>query len=244
MNTSNQNSTSKIDERLDVALCGDPMQIHLHEQRYVKALGQVLPTDDLLEIGTGLGVFSERVAPAVASYRGIEYDEEACRAARERVAEPEWITQGDAQALTFAKDSFDTVVCLEVLEHLPDYRKALDEICGVLRTDGRLIVSIPYTKIGAPSKINQYHLYEPGEDEFRKELEDRFEEVEIHFHRYRESTFETLARVLRIRKFVGTAGQYADLTRGEPREINKIVLDQVRSGMLMGIFAVASQPKR
>jgi ubiquinone/menaquinone biosynthesis C-methylase UbiE len=89
MNTSNQNSTSKIDERLDVALCGDPMQIHLHEQRYVKALGQVLPGDDLLEIVTGLGVFSERVAPAVASYRGIEYNEEACRAERERVAEPE-----------------------------------------------------------------------------------------------------------------------------------------------------------
>ena len=67
MNTSNQNSTSKIDEILDVALCGDPMQIHLHEQRYVKALGQVLPSDDLLEIGTGLGVFSERVATGFAT---------------------------------------------------------------------------------------------------------------------------------------------------------------------------------
>jgi hypothetical protein len=32
------------------------------------------------------------------------------------------VVQGDAQALPFADDSFDHVVCSEVLEHLPDGR--------------------------------------------------------------------------------------------------------------------------
>ncbi len=240
---SNQDQTLKIDERLDVALCGDLLQIHLHEQRYDKALDQVLPSDDLLEIGTGLGIFSARVAPAVACYRGIEYDEETCKAAKKRIADPEWIEQGDAQALTFSENSFDSVVCLEVIEHLTNYRKALDEIRRVLRPDGRLIASIPYAKTGAPSKTNPYHLYEPGEDEFITELHSRFRNVCVLYHRYQETLFQTLARRLRIRSIVGLAEQYAAMSRGTPTEMSKIVIDKTRSGLLLGIFVVASDPK-
>ena len=233
-----------INERLDVATCNDPLQVHLHEQRYRMALDEVSPDDDLLEIGTGLGVFSARVAPKVATYRGIEYDPAACLAAKARVENPEWIQEGDAQAMRFPDNSFDSIICLEVLEHLPDFKKALDEIRRVLRLEGRLIASIPYVKLGAPSKINPYHLYEPGEDEFRTELDRRFEEVRVYYHRYQESGFESLARKLRLRKFVGLADQYAAMSRGMPKEMRKIVLDEVRGGMLLGLFAVASRPKK
>jgi ubiquinone/menaquinone biosynthesis C-methylase UbiE len=229
-------------ERLDVATCGDPFQVHLHEQRYAKALAQAKATDHLLEIGTGLGIFSERISPKVATYHGIEYDAEACKAAKGRVPDPESITQGDAQAVQYPAESFDAVVCLEVLEHLPDYRKALDEIARVLRPNGRLIASIPYAKVGAPSKINSHHLYEPGENEFRNELGQRFKEVKIYFHRYQETTFETIARTLHIRRLCGLTNQYADISKGSPREMGKVVLDEIRSGMLIGIFAVASHP--
>lgn len=243
MNPTSTGIKNRIDERLDITLCGDPFQIHLHEQRYLAALAAVGAEDELLEIGTGLGVFSERVAPAVATYRGIEYDEEACQSAKKRVANPEWIQHGDAQALPFENNSCDVVVCLEVLEHLLDYRKALDEIHRVLRPDGRLIASIPYAKIGAPSKINPYHLYEPGEEEFRSELASRFCEASIRYHRYKESPLETCARILHLRKFVGLAHQYAEVSRGAPEEMEKIVIDSKRSGMLLGIFVVASRPK-
>lgn len=237
-------SKKKVYERLDIATCGDPFQVHLHHQRYDKALKGVHSSDDLLEIGTGLGVLSGLIAPMVTSYKGIEYDAEACQAAKKRVTNPDWITQGDAQALTFPDNSFDVVVCLEVLEHLPDYRKALNEIARVLRPKGRLIASIPYAKYGAPSQINLHHLYEPGENEFKIELDIRFDDVKIHYHRYIETFYETVARKMKLRRILGLHRQYAAISRGEPEEIKKILLDTERSGMLLGIFAIASHPKQ
>lgn len=49
----------------------------------------------------------------------------------------------DALRLPFPADSFDAVICSEVLEHIPDWRGALDEIARVLRPGGRLCVSVP-----------------------------------------------------------------------------------------------------
>jgi len=50
---------------------------------------------------------------------------------------------GDALRLPFGDGTFDAVICSEVLEHLPDYRGALDEMLRVLRPGGRLAVSVP-----------------------------------------------------------------------------------------------------
>lgn len=233
---------SGVFERLDVATCGDPFQVHLHEQRYAKALSEVGPADELLEIGTGLGIFSARVAHRVSTYRGIEYDEQACAVAKTRVENPEWISQGDAQDLELPDSVFSAVICLEVLEHLPNYRKALGEIARVLRPGGRLIVSIPYARVGAPSRTNPHHLYEPGEREFIAELQKRFGKLSVSYQRYEETLFESIARKLRVRRLFGLSAQYARLSAGESREMEKVLLDPTRSGLLLGLFVVASDP--
>ncbi|MEM6652742.1 MAG: class I SAM-dependent methyltransferase [Pseudomonadota bacterium] len=51
---------------------------------------------------------------------------------------------GDATALQFADDSFDAIICSEVLEHLPDYEAALLEMRRVLKPTGKLCVSVPH----------------------------------------------------------------------------------------------------
>ncbi|MEL6825111.1 MAG: class I SAM-dependent methyltransferase [Pseudomonadota bacterium] len=51
---------------------------------------------------------------------------------------------GDATALQFEDDSFDAIICSEVLEHLPDYHAALAEMRRVLKPGGRLCVSVPH----------------------------------------------------------------------------------------------------
>ncbi|GAA5316232.1 MAG: class I SAM-dependent methyltransferase [Candidatus Pelagadaptatus aseana] len=51
--------------------------------------------------------------------------------------------EADALALPFADDSFDKVICSEVLEHIPDYKGVLKEIKRVLKPDGLLAVSVP-----------------------------------------------------------------------------------------------------
>lgn len=46
-------------------------------------------------------------------------------------------------SLPFADNSFDHVVCSEVLEHIHDYQKALNEINRVLKPGGTLNISVP-----------------------------------------------------------------------------------------------------
>jgi len=51
---------------------------------------------------------------------------------------------GDAQTLPFADASIDTVLLLDVLEHLPNPSACLREIARVLRPGGRCILQVPF----------------------------------------------------------------------------------------------------
>jgi SAM-dependent methyltransferase len=50
---------------------------------------------------------------------------------------------GDLHALRFADETFDAIVCGEVLEHLEDDATAAEELARVLRPGGVLVASVP-----------------------------------------------------------------------------------------------------
>ncbi len=52
--------------------------------------------------------------------------------------------QADVKKLPFADHSFDNIVAMEILEHVPEADVALAEIKRVLKTDGRLVISFPH----------------------------------------------------------------------------------------------------
>ena len=49
----------------------------------------------------------------------------------------------DAKKLPFKDNTFDFIVCSEVLEHIIDYQSALSEINRILKPQGKLAVSVP-----------------------------------------------------------------------------------------------------
>ena len=50
----------------------------------------------------------------------------------------------DVTGLSFTDCSFDYVLSFDVLEHVPDYRRALAEVFRCLRPEGTLILSVPF----------------------------------------------------------------------------------------------------
>lgn len=53
------------------------------------------------------------------------------------------VIAGDAYRLPFADHAFDAVICSEVLEHLADYRRVLNEIVRVLKPQGLFAPTVP-----------------------------------------------------------------------------------------------------
>ena len=45
--------------------------------------------------------------------------------------------------LPFPDDSFDLVICSEVMEHIPDHESAIKELIRVLKPDNHLVISVP-----------------------------------------------------------------------------------------------------
>ncbi len=54
------------------------------------------------------------------------------------------IRREDVTTLTFPDASFDFILSLEVLEHVPDFKAALREFARVLRPDGALLLTAPF----------------------------------------------------------------------------------------------------
>ena len=48
-----------------------------------------------------------------------------------------------SETLPFSDNEFDTVICLEGIEHLINPTKLIKELCRVCKKDGRIIISTP-----------------------------------------------------------------------------------------------------
>jgi ubiquinone/menaquinone biosynthesis C-methylase UbiE len=102
-----------------------------------KAEGQVLE----VAIGTGLNLAHY---PGTVQLTGVEWSPVMLDIARHRAGQlgrEVDLRRGDAQALEFPADSFDTVVCTFSLCAIPDDRKAVAEMTRVLRPGGLLLLA-------------------------------------------------------------------------------------------------------
>lgn len=65
----------------------------------------------------------------------------------------QWLRSEDVTALSFGAGAFDAVVSLDVLEHVPDYCRALSEFARVLRPGGVLVFTVPFYDEQAVSTV-------------------------------------------------------------------------------------------
>jgi SAM-dependent methyltransferase len=101
---------------------------------------------DVLDLGSGYGGRSVRYAELGARLCGIEPAERACSEAREfaiiHKVKATFIV-GIAESLPLPSDYFDLVISYDVLEHVCDVGKTLEECLRVLRPGGSLYAIFP-----------------------------------------------------------------------------------------------------
>jgi arsenite methyltransferase len=126
-------------------LLGD--SFHPGGLRLTARLGQLLalgPTDRVLDLASGMGTSALFLAQRFGTrVDGVDYSAEAVWRANELavqagVADRVRFSQGDAEDLPFANDSFDAVVCECAFCTFPNKPGAAAEMARVLRPGGRL----------------------------------------------------------------------------------------------------------
>lgn len=111
------------------------------------------------------------------------------------------ICKAESLANTFGENAFDIVICVDVLEHIQNWREAINNIKKVCKENGIIIISVP-------DKGLEYHGY--PFDFWRystKDLEKIFsdcivENVEQNFNNRIKKTVGSMIRVRKPKKFV------------------------------------------
>ena len=99
------------------------------------------PFEDILEVGGGEGGLTALLYPR-SQVTNIDLNPQYAQASCNQQERVRFVC-GDATALPFDNNSFDAVTMFDLLEHVPDDRKAISEALRVLRPGGFLLISTP-----------------------------------------------------------------------------------------------------
>ena len=142
---------------------GPEALFHRSRERAVRRLVRRYGAEPVLDAGCGTGLNLRNLPPGST---GLDINPRNVELVARRLPEHP-VVMGDIEAMPFGDGSFATVVCTEVLEHVPDPAVALREIGRVLRPSGVLIGSVP-----ARSLIWRLRFLSstcPGEEPFHNE---------------------------------------------------------------------------
>ena len=217
----------------DAKRFGGPIgQLILEDQEQVLAafLGDVSKRR-ILDLGTGTGRAALALARRGAQVTGVDASIEMLSVARRRATEaglPIEFAEGDAHALGFPNRSFDAVVCLRLLMHVPDWRRSMAEWCRV--ADQTLVFDYP--ALGSPASLQaawRQVARKAGQNvEAYRTFSNGAIARELHRHGFRIiATHKQFVIPIAVHKLIGSAG----FTRGVERALAGI-----------GILGLAGSP--
>ncbi|MBN2485928.1 MAG: class I SAM-dependent methyltransferase [Bacteroidales bacterium] len=106
---------------------------------------------NFLDIGCGRMPYKNIIEPYVEKYTGVDIENEIYQ----NELKPDVFWNGSV--LPFENSTIDSAMLVEVLEHIPETKKVLDEISRVLKENAALLITVPFL----------WNLHDIPNDEYR-----------------------------------------------------------------------------
>ena len=135
------------------------------QYRFEDIIKEIKEGDKVLDVGCSDGYFLNALLlkKMVKAY-GVDASSHAINAAREHNKEFEF-KEGFVEYLPYDNDSFDVVVCSEVLEHVYDVDKSVSELKRVCKPGGKLFITTPIMmNLLDPLHIRFFDYYKTGDN--------------------------------------------------------------------------------
>ena len=112
------------------------------ELRYLKAANPLRPGERLLDVASGIGVFSATLGRRASRTVGIDLNRDNVRLANVLEMPRASFLTADALKLPLKSEAFEVVVSICALEHFDDDLAGLAEMYRVLKPGGRLLLTV------------------------------------------------------------------------------------------------------
>lgn len=116
-----------------------------------------LASHTILDIGSSEGAFLDYLSNHHLKFTGIDIDEDALAYCRER-GYGNQVRYGDIKNIPFPECSFNVATALDIIEHVDDDLKAMEEISRVLAKEGIALIIVPaYQWLWSRNDVAYHH---------------------------------------------------------------------------------------
>lgn len=161
-----------------------------HIARYIFAREKIKDGGIVLDCACGSGYGSQILSKKAKKVVGVDVDSKTILYAKKHYTSSniDFIKE-DLHNIDFADNTFDNVVSLETIEHIPEAKPFLIKIKNLLKKGGVVIVSSPMLryKDGKPYITNPYHINEMPRDEFLSLTNEVFGDSCEYFAQHQEA---------------------------------------------------------
>lgn len=137
---------------------------------------------DLLDVGCGRGYGFDALPSIIKKRVGVDVSM-AFLAEAHNLFPRAMLACGMGDALPFARQTFDTILAFEVIEHSQNDQMFLDELKRVARNGALIAISTPNRLVSSGHRekpLNCFHCREYTANEFHRLLKNSFSSVELY----------------------------------------------------------------
>lgn len=162
---------------------------YLNWRQLSKSMKEALPylKGKCIDVGAGVAPYEDMISSRVSEYIVADYSD--TRASMFALASSQFV-EADVLNLPFEDGSADSVIFTQVLEHVSNPNLALDEITRILKSDGILVISVPFIYQAHAQPHDYWRFSEHG---IKKLLQDRGYEIKLfHYQGYLGTTIMSI----------------------------------------------------